>query len=208
MTQDSWSRRRFVASSTGVLGSGWLTLNWPAITQAAGHAHDLASREADTPVALEALSAEDARDVEALAERIIPTTQTAGARAAGVVFFIDRALGTFFAAHASEFAAGLAGFAAGIRADYGMQTRFADLETPVQIEAVSKSADTPFFEVMRTLTILGFLASPAYGGNRGTVGWNAVGFTDDHVFKPPFGHYDRDYPGFAAYDTPGRSEST
>ena len=206
MTQALWSRRRFVASSTGVLGSGWLTLNWPAITQAAEHAHDLASRAADTPVALEALSAEDARDVEALAEQIIPTTQTAGARAAGVIFFIDRALGTFFAGHASEFAAGLAGFAARIRAEHGTQTRFADLETPMQIEAVSRSADTPFFEVMRTLTILGFLASPAYGGNRGTVGWKAVGFTDEHVFRPPFGYYDRDYDGFEAYDAGDESD--
>jgi hypothetical protein len=27
-------------------------------------------------------------------------------------------------------------------------------------------------------------------------GWKLVGFTDMHAFVPPFGHYDRDYPGF------------
>jgi hypothetical protein len=37
---------------------------------------------------------------------------------------------------------------------------------------------------------------PSYGGNRDGVGWKLIGFEDSHVFYPPFGHYDRDYPGF------------
>ena len=37
---------------------------------------------------------------------------------------------------------------------------------------------------------------PAYGGNRDGVGWKLIGFEDRHVFQPPFGYYDRDYPGF------------
>jgi hypothetical protein len=37
---------------------------------------------------------------------------------------------------------------------------------------------------------------PAYGGNRDRVGWKLIGFEDTHAFYPPFGHYDRDYPGF------------
>jgi hypothetical protein len=39
---------------------------------------------------------------------------------------------------------------------------------------------------------------PAYGGNRDGVGWKLIGFEDEHVFHPPFGYYDRDYPGFVA----------
>jgi len=37
---------------------------------------------------------------------------------------------------------------------------------------------------------------PAYGGNRGGVGWKLIGFEDAHVFQPPFGYYDRGYPGY------------
>ena len=37
---------------------------------------------------------------------------------------------------------------------------------------------------------------PEYGGNRDGVGWKLLGFEDQHVFQPPFGYYDRDYPGF------------
>jgi hypothetical protein len=39
-------------------------------------------------------------------------------------------------------------------------------------------------------------ALPGYGGNRDAAGWKLIGFEDRHVFQPPFGHYDRDYPGF------------
>jgi len=39
-------------------------------------------------------------------------------------------------------------------------------------------------------------ALPQYGGNRDSVGWKLIGFEDLHVFHPPFGYYDRDYPGF------------
>jgi hypothetical protein len=38
---------------------------------------------------------------------------------------------------------------------------------------------------------------PEYGGNRNGAGWTLIGFEDAHIFHPPFGHYDRDYPGFA-----------
>jgi hypothetical protein len=37
---------------------------------------------------------------------------------------------------------------------------------------------------------------PEYGGNREGLGWKLIGFEDRHIFEPPFGYYDRDYPGF------------
>jgi hypothetical protein len=43
---------------------------------------------------------------------------------------------------------------------------------------------------------MGFLADPARGGNRGAVGWKVIGFDDSPTFAPPFGYYDRDYPGW------------
>ncbi|MFP5355062.1 MAG: gluconate 2-dehydrogenase subunit 3 family protein, partial [Gemmatimonadota bacterium] len=41
-----------------------------------------------------ALTADEAAQVATIAERIMPTTDTPGAREAGVIFFIDRALAT------------------------------------------------------------------------------------------------------------------
>jgi hypothetical protein len=45
--------------------------------------------------------------------------------------------------------------------------------------------------------MLGMFAMPTYGGNRNNIGWKLIGFEDAHVFYPPFGYYDRGYPGFS-----------
>jgi hypothetical protein len=37
---------------------------------------------------------------------------------------------------------------------------------------------------------MGFLASPAWGGNRNQAGWKFIGFEDTGAFQPPFGYYD------------------
>ena len=58
------------------------------------------------------------------------------------------------------------------------------------LEAIEK---TSFFELLRLHTIMGFLASPGYGGNYNQVGWKLIGFEDKHVFSPPFGYYDAEY---------------
>jgi hypothetical protein len=57
---------------------------------------------------------------------------------------------------------------------------------------------TPFFGSLQQLTVLGALTMPQYGGNRDGLGWQLIGFTDQHAFAPPFGYYDRDYPGFSS----------
>ncbi len=43
--------------------------------------------------------------------------------------------------------------------------------------------------------------APTYGGNRDGLGWKLIGFEAQHVFQPPFGYYDRDYPGFVVDST-------
>jgi hypothetical protein len=73
---------------------------------------------------------------------------------------------------------------------------FAELSSAQQIAFLKSIDHTPFFDSMRFLTVLGMFAMPGYGGNRDGVGWKLLGFEDQHVFQPPFGHYDRDYPGF------------
>jgi hypothetical protein len=40
---------------------------------------------------------------------------------------------------------------------------------------------------------------PKYGGNHDKAGWKLLGFEDRHVWQPPFGYYDKDYPGFEPY---------
>ena len=39
----------------------------------------------------------------------------------------------------------------------------------------------------------------------GKAGWKLVGFVDQHAWEPPFGHYDRGYPGFEPYAKERRS---
>jgi len=192
-------RRSFLASSGQVLGAGWLTLNWPAISAAATHAHAHAASPAGAQT-LKTLTAEQARDIEAVSAQIIPTDQDPGAREAGVVYFIDQSLSGFYAEHRPEFLADYTEFAAAA-GKTAPGKRFADLPADRQIRYLSTIETTRFFMTTRFLTIVGFLASPRYGGNRDGIGWKVIGFTDEHVFSPPFGYYDRDYPGFVPYNT-------
>jgi hypothetical protein len=54
-----------------------------------------------------------------------------------------------------------------------------------------------FLEALRVATISGFLIDPeAEFGNRGGVGWKVIGREPAHSFQPPFGYYDKDYPGW------------
>ena len=87
------ARRDFLQLLGGTASAAWLTANWPALVSAAEHAHQ-AAKSGHT--ALEVFTADQAREVEALCACIIPSDATAGAREAGVVYFIDRALKTFF----------------------------------------------------------------------------------------------------------------
>jgi gluconate 2-dehydrogenase gamma chain len=66
----------------------------------------------------------------------------------------------------------------------------ASLSREQQIQLVRAIEKSDFFDVVRTHTVLGFLGDPSYGGNRGKVGWNYIGFEDRMAFEPPFGYYD------------------
>jgi len=56
----------------------------------------------------------------------------------------------------------------------------------------------PFFEMLRYHTIAGFLIDPDSDrrGNRNGVGWKVIGRDPEHIFQPPFGALDKDYPGW------------
>lgn len=190
---DELSRRSFLLAAGGSLSASWLAFSWPQVAHAA-HAAHTANRAADASLSF--LSSSEAADVSAIAAQIIPTDATPGAREAAVVFFIDRALATFFSRMAGTFRIQLGEFRALCRARHPEVAAFAALSSIQQIEVLKTIDHTPFFDSVRFLTVLGMFAMPGYGGNRDGVGWKLLGFEDQHVFQPPFGHYDRDYPGF------------
>lgn len=186
------ARRAFLMLAGGTLGASCLGLRWAEVARAAQAAADAPPGGA----ALSFLAPAEAAEVDAISAQIIPTDATPGAREAGVVVFVDRALGSFYAREAAVFRSGLADFNARLQAWRQGATSFAALAADDQIAFLHTVEGTPFFGVMRTLTVLGMFASPAYGGNRDGVGWKLLGFENLHAFEPPFGYYDRDYAGF------------
>ena len=183
------SRRGFLLSSLRGAGGAWASLHWPAILAAAEHAAH--ARNAVPPAKLEVLSAEQAAEIEAAASRIIPSDDSPGAREAGVIYFIDRALATFAADNRDEYVKGLPVLQAKTQELFPNTPRFSQV-APEQQDAVLKGLEgQPIFELTRAHTVMGFLADPARGGNRGEVGWKVIGFDDSPAFAPPFGYYDR-----------------
>ena len=191
MSDSSFSRRDAMRALSALAAAG--ALDWSALAQAGHDAHQAA--QAPGPIRYTLLGPGDVADVEALTSQIVPSDETPGAREAAVTFFIDRALGSFFAHWRPTFLQGLAQFQSAARAAYPGSTSFAALSGEQQIEFLHTVDGTPFFDQARLLTVCGMFSSPAYGGNRDGIGWKLLGFEDQHLFEPPFGYYDRDYPG-------------
>jgi gluconate 2-dehydrogenase gamma chain len=203
------SRRRFLSHGLSGLSSTWLATHWPAVVAAASHAHRAA--QSATPPKFEFFSPEQATEIDAISARIIPTDDMPGAREAGVVYFIDRALTTFAGEDQKIYKAGLPELQARVRELFPAVEKFSSA-TPVQQDEVLRSLDLhdtapprpfhprpdaqTFFETLRQHTIAGFLIDPDAGGNRDGVGWKVIGREREHMFQPPFGYYDKDYPGW------------
>jgi gluconate 2-dehydrogenase gamma chain len=128
---------------------------------------------------------EEARQMEAVCEQIIPSDDGPGAREAGAIHFIDYALSQTEPDLQPIFRAGLKELAAACAPD-----KFIDLGVTQQIAVLKKLERTEFFERARQYTILGFLGNPARPGNRDRVGWKYIGFENPGMFTHPFGFYD------------------
>jgi gluconate 2-dehydrogenase gamma chain len=189
------ARRSFLRLAGGTLGATCLAFNWSEIARAAAEA---ATEISSGSRATKFLTIAEAADLESICAQIIPTDSTPGAREAGVLFFVDRALMSFYARQAAEFRSGLAEFQGACRQWRPRAASFAALPPAEQIEFLRTVDHTPFFDSVRALTVIGMFSSPAYGGNRDGAGWKLLGFEDLHAFQPPFGYYDRDYPGFVS----------
>lgn len=136
------------------------------------------------------LDASTAADLEALAGAILPSDETPGAKEAGVVFFIDRALATFDRDKQGLYREGLAGVQQKRRELFPEIASIASLSAAQCNDVVKSIEKTEFFEQLRTHTVMGFLATPEWGGNRNEAGWRLIGFEDAGMYQPPFGYYD------------------
>ncbi len=131
-----------------------------------------------------------AADIESIAALIIPATDTLGAREAGVIHFIDHALATVDRDQRAVYRAGLADLNVRVKARHPAAASFSKLDKSSQTQLIHDIENTPFFEHVRTHTILGFFGDPSYGGNRNEAGWKLIGFEGAHAYQPPFGVYD------------------
>ena len=173
-----------------ILGSLALAIR-PEVLLAQQHAIDVAQAAADGhAVAFEYLDAGAASVLSALAAEIIPSDDGPGATEAGAVYFIDRALATFDAEKRDQYKEGLRQIQ-GLRSKLFPESENVEGLTRAQRQQLIRSFEAAeFFEVLRTHVVLGFLANPEYGGNRGQVGWKYIEFDNEMVFEPPFGYYD------------------
>jgi gluconate 2-dehydrogenase gamma chain len=149
----------------------------------------------------------EAQTVDAIAERVIPADELGGgAREAGVVHYIDRALAGFSTNLQRVYRLGLRDL------DRYCQDRFSssfialatkqqdeilrtflgpefpqpeegrreELLSPGELPAAATTGPEPrlqrLFAVIREHAVEGYFCDPAYGGNRNAVGWRLVGF--------------------------------
>ena len=194
MQGSGFSRRSFLMHVSSGLGAAWVAASWPELLAAAQHAHHtMSAAAAGAPAKLEYLTAPQAAEVEAITSLIIPTTDTPGAREAGVVYFIDRGLNTWAADQQKPFAEGLAAIAAKRKELFPASSDFVSLTAAQQAEVLKAIEKTPTFGMLRFATVAGFLCNPESGGNRDQAGWKVIGFEPSAANIPPFGYYDGEY---------------
>lgn len=207
MPKNDVSRRDFLLQGGTGLSAVWLSAHWSGILTAASHAHHAV--QSSPPPNFQFFSPEDAGEIDAISARIIPSDSTPGAREAGVVYFIDRALVSFAVDDQKTYKEGLPALQARARELFPAVEKFSSASARQQDEILRSMDDhepasrfrstrvqTSFFETVRLHTVVGFLVDPESGGNRNAVGWKVIGRDPAHVFQPPFGYYDKDYPGW------------
>jgi len=188
MSTKGRSRRSFLVDSVTGLNAAWVTANYPGILAAQEYVRQ-ATQAGQLPH-LAFFSDAQAAEIEAMTARIIPTDETPGAREARCLYFIDRALSTFARSSQPAYIQGLRDLLAKTQQLYPDASKFSALTPEQQIKTLTEIEKTPFFNMVRTHTVIGFLARPVHGGNYAKVGWKLIGYDDSLDHKPPFGYYD------------------
>ena len=186
MTPIEESRRLFLKQAAGVAGSSWIKVVLPGMAAIAQAACTAKEEQASFVI----LDPAEAVEFEAIAARIIPTTDTPGAREAGVIHFLDQSFGTFNAPLLPMLRGGLQELQAGITDGQSFSSLSEDEQDALLIE----NQNTPFFGIFRMMTFAGFFGLSEYGGNKDGIGWALIGM-DPHVhsYQAPFGYYDAEY---------------
>lgn len=140
---------------------------------------------------LEYLTTEQAAEIEALCAQIIPSSDgTPGARETGAIYFIDRALAGWDRDRRDLYRTGMAETQTARLRLFPESASIRALPAEGAITLLRAIEKSPFFEVLRTHTILGFVGPPSRGGNRDGKGWAHIQVEDRMSFEPPFGFYD------------------
>lgn len=140
------------------------------------------TRQVEKPWLPQTLSAEQNELVTAIAEMIIPATDTPGAKAAKVNEFIDLILTEWYPlAERTRFMNGLNEFAARFQQTHGKKflesapeqqtAMFATLDNEALAARQKGAKEIPFFGMMKELTLVGYYTS-------------TIGMTDELEFQP------------------------
>jgi gluconate 2-dehydrogenase gamma chain len=178
------SRRQFLKDSSAAMGLTLAGIHLPSLLPLG----EAAAKARDNQAAMQILSAEEAADIEAITSMVIPSGETPGAREAGVVYFIDLALGAQLASMLVPLRHQLSEMNAFAGSDSA--GGFARLDEAARITVMEKADSAGFLGIFSTLTMFGMFSMPSYGGNRDHVGWEMIGFDHRHAWMPPFGYYD------------------
>src|ERR1700749_1763772 len=187
-------RRNFLLRFGGLAGAALLQAQWPAVVAAAQHAHD--AMKSSQAQKFQVLTAEQAKEVDAISARIIPTEEQRGVREAGVFYFIDIALHTFASEQKPVYEKGIAEVNKLTGQHFPGVARFSDA-TPEQQDQIlmelaarqkvaekrfgrPPDAQPDFFQIITYHTAFGYLVDPEAGGNRNYVGWKAIGRDPAH----------------------------
>ena len=134
---------------------------------------------------LENLTSEQSAILDAVVARLIPSDDLGpGAKEAGAVHYIDRALGGALASSRPAYASGLAALDRYARSSRGdafarlsptdQDSVLIDVETGAATGFTGSSA--VFFNMVLNHTHQGTFGDPYYGGNANFVGWDLLGY--------------------------------
>jgi gluconate 2-dehydrogenase gamma chain len=155
------------------------------------YAQEPGQAQASVKVPLRFFTAEEARVIQAAAERIFPTDDSGpGATEAGVIIYIDRQLASPYGKDKYRYTKGpwiqsipehgYQGketpqeiYRAGIKL---LGDGFADLPPEQQDSRLEGIQESYFFQLLRGHTVEGVFCDPLHGGNIGMVGWKLIGF--------------------------------
>jgi gluconate 2-dehydrogenase gamma chain len=140
---------------------------------------------------LKALTPRQARLVEAIAGRILPSTDTPGAIEAGALYYIDRALAGVYRSLLPHYRRGLRAIEKHAKAKFSASfLKLSENEQDAVLSALEAgqveelSQGDEFFELLRSHVLEGVFGEPSHCGNRDLIGWRLVGFPGQQYGYP------------------------